>query len=82
MVRVDDESKAAIAIAAKLRGISVSDYVRTIIVPQARREIDAASGQTLCLSPDEQLTFWNALNEAPVLTVAQRKLGDLMRGKK
>ena len=81
MVRLDAESKAALAKAAKLRRISVSDYVRTVTVAQARREVEAARGQTIVMSPEEQLAFWTALNEPVVLTPAQRKLGDLMRGK-
>jgi hypothetical protein len=35
--------------------------------------------QTIVLSADEQLAFWTALNEAAVLTPAQRRLGELMR---
>jgi uncharacterized protein (DUF1778 family) len=80
-VRMDAAGKAAIVQAAKLRRISLSDYVRTVTVAQARREVEAAPGQTIVMSPDEQLTFWMALKEVPVLTAAQRKLGDLMRGK-
>jgi len=81
MVRLDKTSKAAIVSAAKLRRISVSDYVRTVTVAQARREVDAASTQTITLTADEQLAFWNALNDVPVLSPAQRKLADIMRGK-
>jgi uncharacterized protein (DUF1778 family) len=80
MVRLDDESKAYLAQAAKLRRVSVSDYVRTVTVAQARREVQAAREQTLALTPEEQLAFWNALNETPRLTDAQRRLGSLMRG--
>ncbi len=80
MVRLDDESKQCLVRAAELRGISVSDYVRTVTVTQARREILAAREQVLTLSPEEQLAFWNALNETPKLTVSQRRLGSLMRG--
>jgi hypothetical protein len=39
----------------------------------------AAREQVFCLSPEEQLAFWNALNASPVLTEAQRRLGSLMR---
>ncbi len=80
MVRLDDESKAYLARAAKLRHISVSDYVRAVTVAQARREVLAASEQTIALAPEEQLAFWNALNETPRLTPAQRRLGSVMRG--
>jgi uncharacterized protein (DUF1778 family) len=80
MVRLDEESKACLARAAELRRVSVSDYVRTVTVAQARREVLAAGERTLTLTPDEQQAFWNALNETPTLTDAQRRLGAMMRG--
>ena len=82
MVRLDDESKSLLSKAAELRKISVSDYVRTVTVPQARREIEADQRETIVLSPSEQLAFWTALNEPPQLTPAQRVLGAAMRGSK
>ena len=45
MVRLDAEGKAFLAQAAELRRISVSDYVRTVTVPQARAEVFAAREQ-------------------------------------
>jgi uncharacterized protein (DUF1778 family) len=80
MVRLDEESKAYLVQAAKLRRISVSDYVRTVTVAQARREVLAAHEQIIALTPEEQLAFWKALNETPTLTGAQRQLGAVMRG--
>ena len=80
IVRLDDESKEYLTRAAKLRRISVSDYVRTVTVAQARREVRAAREQTISLTPQEQLVFWQALNETPKLTEAQRQLGSVMRG--
>jgi uncharacterized protein (DUF1778 family) len=80
MVRLDDDSKACLSQAAKLRGISLSDYVRTVTVPQARREVIAAREQTLAMTPAEQLAFWNALAGPPTLTESQKRLGALMRG--
>ena len=82
MVRLDEESKACLVQAAQLRRISLSDYVRTVTVAQARREVLAAGERTLALAADEQLTFWNALNETPQLTAAQRRLGATMRGER
>ena len=82
MVRLDAESKQALAEAAELRRISVSDYVRTVTVAQARREVASARDQTILLSPDEQLTFWQALQAPAKLTPAQKRLGILMRGKR
>ena len=80
VVRLDAESNRCLTEAAGLRHISVSDYVRTVILPQAKREIQAAAEQVVALTPDEPLAFWNALNETPVLTTAQRGLGAVMRG--
>ena len=80
MVRLDNESKQCLAEAAGLRNLSVSDYVRAVIVPQARREVRAAREKIVALTPEEQLSFWTALNEAPKLTAAQRRLGSAMRG--
>ena len=82
VVRLDSADKAVLAEAAQLRRVSVSDYVRTVTVAQAAREVDAARAQTIVLTPDEQMAFWKALHEPPVLTPAQRKLGELMRGKR
>lgn len=80
MVRLDEDGKAVLAQAAKLRQISISDYVREVTVSQARREVLAAGQQTIALTPEEQAAFWNALNEAPRLTASQKRLGSLMRG--
>jgi uncharacterized protein (DUF1778 family) len=82
MVRLDEESKYVLARAAELRRISVSDYVRQVTIAQARKEVLAAAGQTIALTPDEQLAFWNALSQPAKLTQAQKKLGKLMRGQK
>jgi uncharacterized protein (DUF1778 family) len=79
MVRLDQDSKSVLVQAAELRGISLSDYVRTVTVAQARREVDAAVTQTIALTPDEQLAFWTALSEPVKLTAAQKRLGALMR---
>ncbi len=80
MVRLDAESKACLARAAELRRISVSDYIRIVTLAQARREVDSAREQTIRLSPDEQIAFWNALQQTPRLTAAQRRLSAVMRG--
>ena len=82
MVRIDEDSKQCLTEAAALRQISVSDYVRTVTVAQARREVRAAREQVIALTADEQLAFWKALNEPPKLTAAQRRLGMVMRGKR
>lgn len=80
MVRLDRASKACLVQAAQMRSISVSDYVRTVMVAQARREIKDASEQTISLTREEQIAFWNALSAPARLTKAQKRLGALMRG--
>ncbi len=80
MVRLDEESKAFIAKAAERRCISMSDYVRMVLVSQARREVEEAEHNLIALTPDEQLEFWNALAQSTELTDAQRQLGTIMRG--
>ena len=60
MVRLDEESKQYRQ-AADLRHISVSDYVRTVTIPQARREVRAAQEHVVTLTSEEQLSFWTAL---------------------
>lgn len=80
MVRLDRASKAFLAEAAKLRGISLSDYVRTVTVGQAKAEVLAAREGTIRLTAEEQLAFWTALHEPVKLTPAKQRLGAIMRG--
>ncbi len=81
IVRLDEDSKACLERAAELRGMSVSNYVRTLIAGQARRELRQDCEGIISMTPEEQLAFWNALNETPKLTEAQRQMGAIMRGK-
>lgn len=81
MVRIDPRSKSVIARAARLRGVSASDYVRLVVLAQARRDVDEAESRTMTLSPEDQLAFWTALQEARPLTKKQRELGRIMRGR-
>ncbi|QDV54589.1 DUF1778 domain-containing protein [Rosistilla oblonga] len=80
MVRLDEQSKATLSAAAELRRISVSDYVRSVVVGQAERELAAAEAQTVAMTAEEQLQFWNALAKPPKLSKAQKELGAMMRG--
>lgn len=82
MVRLDQASKATLAQAAQLRRISLSDYVRLVVVVQAQREVKEASSNIIGLTADEQSAFWTALNAEPKLTESQRELGAIMRGAK
>jgi uncharacterized protein (DUF1778 family) len=80
MVRLDEDSKALISAAADLRRVSVSDYVRSVVIVQAERELAAAQAHTIAMTANEQLQFWNALSKPPRLTKAQKELGAIMRG--
>ncbi len=80
MVRLDEESKSYIIKAAGLRKMSISNYVRMVTVAQARREVSQAEQNTLSLTPEEQLAFWNALDAPSELTSSQQELGRIMRG--
>ncbi|MGB7343843.1 MAG: DUF1778 domain-containing protein [Pirellulaceae bacterium] len=80
MVRLDEQSKAMVTAAAELRRISVSDYVRSVVLGQAERELAAAESHSIAMTPDEQLKFWNAVSKPPKLTRAQKDLGAMMRG--
>lgn len=80
MVRLDSKSKQLLVEAAKLRHVSVSDFVRLVTVPQARREVEAAQEQTIRMTPEEQLAFWKALHEPVKLTPAQLELRKVIRG--
>jgi uncharacterized protein (DUF1778 family) len=80
IVRLDKKSKALLKTAAEMRGISASDFVRIVATEQARREVEGAKNNVIVMTPDEQLAFWNALNERTPLTDAQRRLGATMRG--
>ncbi|MBL8954727.1 MAG: DUF1778 domain-containing protein [Myxococcaceae bacterium] len=80
MIRVDRPSKTVITRAARLRGISASDYVRSVVVAHARRDLEESKAHSLKLSAAEQRAFWAALNEPVSLTPRQRQLSRLMRG--
>ena len=80
LVRLDRKSKSYLTKAAALHHLSVSDYVRSVIVAQAQREVEGGSERVIRLSPEGQLAFWRALNKPVKLTKAQRQLGALMRG--
>ena len=80
MIPLDEQSKAMLTAAAELRRISVSDYVRSVVLGQAERELAAAESRTIAMTPDEQLQFSNALLKPLKLTKAQKGLGAIMQG--
>ena len=66
-------------------GMDVSlEETAICVVDEAGRmikEVRAASEHVIVMTPEEQLSFWNALNETPRLTSAQRRLGSIIRGR-
>lgn len=78
--RLDPESKQVIAEAARLRRLGLTDYVRSVLVPAARKEVEQAKNNVVQLTADEQMQLWDALQSPPRLTAAQKHLGELMRG--
>ena len=82
MVRVDRESKGVITRAAKLRGVSASDYVRSVVVSQARRDIEEQRTRTIIMNAQDQLAFWRALNAPVSLTRRQKALRSIIRGER
>jgi uncharacterized protein (DUF1778 family) len=82
MVRLDRNSKKLVQRVATLRGVSTSDYVRSVVLASARRDLLEAERNVIALDAAAQLAFWNALNEPVELTAAQRRLGEVMRGRR
>ena len=80
LVRLDRPSKKTIVEAAHLRGVSTSDYVRSVVAAQASRDLQEANTRTIVLSAEDQRAFWHALHEPVALTERQRDLGKIMRG--
>jgi uncharacterized protein (DUF1778 family) len=80
MLWLDAESQHALAAAAELRRISISDYVRTVAVSQARREVASSHNCSIRLTPEEQFALWKSLQAPAKLTPAQTRLGSIMRG--
>ncbi len=81
MIRMDAKGKDCIVRAAHHRGISVSGYVRNVVVAQARLELEGAERSVIAMTPEEQLLFWKALKSAPDLTPSQKALGKVMQGR-
>ena len=77
--RLSAEDKRAIQQAAELRRLAVSEYLRQVLVPLAKREVASAEHAIIELAPDEQLALWQALEAPARLTKSQKKLAALMR---
>jgi uncharacterized protein (DUF1778 family) len=78
--RLSADDKRAIQQAAALRRLAVSEYLRQVLVPLAKREVERAEHQVIELSAEEQLAFWQALEAPTKLTKAQKKLSRIMKG--
>ena len=78
-VRCDRALKGILERAASLRGLSVSDYVRSRVVPLAKQDIAEAETGVLRLPRDAQIAFWLALQQGRKPTPAQRRLGKQVR---
>ena len=78
--RLSAEDKRAIQQAAALRRLAVSEYLRQVLVPLAKREVSSAEHSVIELSADEQLALWQALEAPAKLSKAQKKLARQMRG--
>ncbi len=78
--RLDPQSKRAVEEAAKLRHVGLSDYIRLVLVPAAKREVAQAKNNVLQMTADEQERFWLALEASVEPSKAQRELGKIMRG--
>lgn len=79
LVRIDRRSKSLLRKAAAVRGLSVSDYVRSRVVPLARQDLIEADTGVLKLSREDQLALWRAIQNPRPATPAQRALGKLIR---
>lgn len=78
--RLTPDQKKLIQKAAKLHHLSLSDYVRQILLSMARQEVESAKDNVIRLTPEGQLEFWNAINEPVELTESQKRLGRIIRG--
>lgn len=79
LVRLDREAKALLEGAASHRGLTLSDYVRSRVLPLARQDLDEAQTGVLRLGKADQIALWQALQAPPKPTKAQRALGKLVR---
>jgi uncharacterized protein (DUF1778 family) len=79
LVRFDRVDKVLLQRAAQLRGLTLSDYVRSKILPLARQDIEEAGFGVLRLPKGDQIAFWRALQHPPAPSKAQKALGRLVR---
>ena len=78
--RLTPDQKKLIQKAAKLHHLSISDYVRQILLSMAKKEVESAKSNIIELTPEGQLEFWKAISAPVKLTKSQKRLGRIMRG--
>ena len=79
LVRFDTRAKGLVQQAAIARGLTVSDYVRTRILPLAKQDVEESKTGLLKLAKEDQIAFWQALQHPAAPSPAQRALGKLVR---
>lgn len=79
LVRFDSAGKTLVKRAAAVRGLNVSDYVRSRIIVLAQQDVEEAETGVLRLPREDQIAFWQALQNPPPPTEAQLRLGALVR---
>lgn len=79
LVRFDRQAKGIVQRAATVRGLTVSDYVRSRILTLATQDVEESESGLLRLAKADQIAFWQALQHPPAPTPAQRALGKLVR---
>jgi uncharacterized protein (DUF1778 family) len=79
LVRFDRRAKALIQKAARHRGLTLSDYVRSRIVPMAQQDVEEATTGVLRHGREDQIALFRALQRPQAPTAAQKALGRLVR---
>lgn len=78
--RVKPAAKDLVVKAAQKRDVAVSDYIRSVIVEQAEREVQGAEQDILLLTANEQRQLWEMLDVDCEINEGQVKLAKLMNG--
>ena len=80
LVEIDHQSWQQLDLAARGRGVSLSDYISELLRIAAGEDRLAVTDNVTISNPDEQRIFLEVLEANPDITRAQRKLGAMMRG--
>ncbi|MEX1041225.1 MAG: DUF1778 domain-containing protein [Pirellulaceae bacterium] len=79
LIEIDHQSWQQLDLAARGRGVSLSDYISELLRIAAEEDRLAVTDNVTISSPEDQRNFLEALEASPELTPAQRKLGAMMR---